>query len=602
MKSFLKSISTGLVLLFSLNSLSIESGKFITIIRVDGEKIEGNFVSENEQRVVIASPKTGMAQSIQLDHIYKLDNKKVGIQREFTDDEKLWLQEQIWADTFKKEGDNPYYFNEKWEEGRLLIWANPGQDGDFMEPSNWIENNMPATTSPDMNTDILLPFSDTTYNVRSNAKNKLRHLTIERNANIIGTHRNETEVWGNVWRKPGGIGWGLTFVGTKNTLYLAEKVEFPNLEKNAGMKYSGSKFVIAPYTICHKFQVCKYGDASIEFVGKFGITDEIAVQYGRLVINGEMRWSGSTKKGAMEIYDGAILELQSGATVAPFVGQNNRNVYNMDIYRNGALQAGSPERPIKEDVYVLLGFEKNDVPGFSGLYMAEGSQLRIYSKDPTKARMVFTSITSVPDFCDVEGMPAGKPEVKAFGNTGITMQLSGDIQMNGVVFDYVCENGIRLADPSMKKDWKNITYGKNNATDVDNLYAGLTMDGNIYYHTTRDKSEFKLVSNAVSSMEQYMNTADPYKIEATPKATEVQTVNEITKPITIVYKEPINVAITTQLSGSKLYYTIDGSVPGENSNLYTAPIELSKTTRVRVRGFIEGENPSPVFSVVYVFE
>jgi hypothetical protein len=154
----------------------------------------------------------------------------------------------------------------------------------------------------------------------------------------------------------------------------------------------------------------------------------------------------------------------------------------------------------------------------------------------------------------------------------------------------------------MKDDWKNITYGENNATDKDKLFAELTMDGNIYYHTTRDKSEFKLTSNAVSSMEEYMQTVDPYKIEVTPKAAEVKTVDRITKPVTIVYTEPIDVTITSQLSDSKLYYTLDGSIPKETSNLYIKPIKLSETTRLRVRGFKEGEKPSPAFSVVYVFE
>ncbi|MFC2116444.1 chitobiase/beta-hexosaminidase C-terminal domain-containing protein [Bacteroidota bacterium] len=602
MNTSIKSIVTGFLLLLSLCAFSIENGEIITITRIDGEKIEGIFVRQDEQKVVVVSPKTGMAQSIQLDHIFKLAKKKLNKKRKFTEDEKQWLQEVLWADTYKKKDDNPYYLNETWEEGRLLIWANPGQDGDFMEPSNWIENNKPATSAPDMNTDVLLPFSDSLYNVRSDTKNKVRHVTIERNASFLGKHRNDTEVWGNVWRKPGSIGWGMTFVGEKNTFYLAEKVEFPNLQKFPNQLYAGSKFVKSPYAICHKFQVCKYGDASVEFIGKFGITDEIAVQHGRLILNGEMRWSGSTRKGAMEIYDGAVLELQSGAIAAPFAGLNRRNVYNMDIYRNGLLQAGSPERPLKEDVYILLGFEKNDVPGYSGLYMAEGSQLRVYTEDPTKARLVFSSITSVADFCDVRGNNIGNPEQKAFGNTGITMQLSGDIQMNGVVFDYVSEEGIKLANQSMKDDWKNITYGDNNATDKDKLFAGLTMDGNIYYHTTRSKREYILTSTAVSTMEEYMQTVDPYKIEVTPKAAEVKTVDKITKPVTIVYNESIDVTLISQLADSKLYYTLDGSIPKETSNLYNKPITLSETTRLRVRGFKEGEKPSPAFSAVYVFE
>ena len=148
----IKSIITGVLLLFSINALSIETGDLISIIRIDGEKIEGNFVLQDDVKVVITSPTTGMAQSIQLDHIFKLANRRTGRKRKFTEDERLWLQEVLWADTYKKDDDNPYYLDETWEKGRLLIWANPGQDGDFMEPANWIENNKPATEPPDMNT------------------------------------------------------------------------------------------------------------------------------------------------------------------------------------------------------------------------------------------------------------------------------------------------------------------------------------------------------------------------------------------------------------------------------------------------------------------
>jgi hypothetical protein len=182
------------------------------------------------------------------------------------------------------------------------------------------------------------------------------------------------------------------------------------------------------------------------------------------------------------------------------------------------------------------------------------------------------------------------------------MQLSGDIQMDGVLFDYVSEGGIKLADQSMKNKWNNITYGKNNAADKDKLYGDLTMDGNIYYHTTRDKTEFKLVSNALSTMENYMKTVDPYKIELSPKSSEVKTVDGITKPETIVYNEPINVTIKSQLSDAKLYFTLDGSIPNQKSTLYTAPIKLSNTSKLRVRGFKEGENPSPVLTDVFVFK
>ena len=63
----------------------------------------------------------------------------------------------------------------------------------------------------------------------------------------------------------------------------------------------------------------------------------------------------TNRKGMLEgLVDGGILELQSGACVAPFIGSNRKSVYNVNIYRNGTLQAGSPERPLVRDARLLL--------------------------------------------------------------------------------------------------------------------------------------------------------------------------------------------------------------------------------------------------------
>ena len=96
MNTSLKSIVTGFLLLLSLCAFSIESDEIITITRIDGEKIEGIFVQQDEQKVVIVSPKTGMAQSIQLDHIFKLAKKKLNKKR------KLFISHKSSAETTSK--------------------------------------------------------------------------------------------------------------------------------------------------------------------------------------------------------------------------------------------------------------------------------------------------------------------------------------------------------------------------------------------------------------------------------------------------------------------------------------------------------------------
>ena len=41
------------------------------------------------------------------------------------------------------------------------------------------------------------------------------------------------------------------------------------------------------------------------------------------------------------------------------------------------------------------------------------------------------------------------------------------------------------------------------------------------------------------------------------------------------------VKLECKTKGSKIYYTIDGSEPNENSSLYTAPFKLDKTTDLK---------------------
>ncbi len=92
--------------------------------------------------------------------------------------------------------------------------------------------------------------------------------------------------------------------------------------------------------LSHKLPVCTYGNGSVTFIGDMGVSDEIMVQHGRLILSGDLRWSGVTNKNALEVYDGATLELQSGATIGAMVNINGKGVYYVDVYRNGTLQAG----------------------------------------------------------------------------------------------------------------------------------------------------------------------------------------------------------------------------------------------------------------------
>lgn len=507
-------------------------------------------------------------------------------------------------------GVEPAWKVEKWDEGRQLVWANPGTGGKFGEAANWKENGRTAKSAPDRNTDILLPKASEHYIVKGGRVNQVRHVLIEKNGELQGGHRNELEIWGNVDVKDGGdIHW-ISIRGDHDTYFHIENAVFPGngrVYRHTSKRLPREKACNSQ--ISHKFQIAKIGTKSVEFIGNVGVSDEVMLQHGKCIISGDFRFSGATNKGAFEVYDGGILEIQSGGRIAPFINTNRKCVYNINIYRNGVLQAGSPERPITEDAYVCLGFAENDKPGRSGLYAALGSMIRVYSANPKKARMVFTSITSVDGFTDGQGRPVGRKSEKARGNKGVMLQLAGDVQLDGAHFDYIMEDGIGLFDEDMAKGWKNVTFGNKCASSsAKNLIAKMKADPNSYYHGRGDqKSEYGLTVKAMASMSKYLGEYEPFQLRTTPENTKIRKVgsggNQIETPVAVIFDEPVKVEIKTKVPGAKIRYTTDGTEPTGSSPAYTGmPIKLSKTTKLTVKAYKKGVGFSPTYTTTYVIQ
>ncbi|MFC1652754.1 chitobiase/beta-hexosaminidase C-terminal domain-containing protein [Planctomycetota bacterium] len=495
----------------------------------------------------------------------------------------------------------PAYETEVWPETRTLVWAHPGQTGDLGDPNNWrLENGDPVKTAPDRDTDIVLPASDKSYRVNA-VRQHVRHVTIERGGMLIGKHRSETWVWGNLWVKTGARAYFVAIRGPKHTFFRIDAAKLPSESHPVpyGHTNSGANSMENMTQIAHKFQVCKYGDASVEFLGKFGVSDELMVQHGRMIINGDLRWSGVTGKGALEIYNEAIVELQSGATIGPLQGDNKRGLFNVVLYSGGRLQAGSPERPLESDAQVMLGFN-DEGWGRTGLFASEGSTIEVFSKDPKKARLVFTSLTSQADYCDGKCRKLGDPETGANGDLGIKVHLIGSTRLNGVMFDYVANNGILLKDEDAWQSWENVSLGSHNAGNLEMLVTKaerLSLAGKQGYDSK------PLTSTSLKNMDAYMREHDPYKLTSTPASMVV--VGEdlgVQEAKPVVFEGTVDVTLSSALSGAALHYTTDGSTPEENSPLYTKPISLSKTTILRARAFKRGMPPSPYFSVTYTVE
>ena len=501
----------------------------------------------------------------------------------------------VWAQA------RPAYETEVWPTTRTLIWAHPGETGALNDPKNWrLENGDPVNTAPDRETDIILPASEKAYRV--NAPNQhVRHVTAERGGMLIGKHRGETEVWGNLWVKPGARAYYVAIRGPKHTFFRIDESKLPSESHKVpyGHTGAGANSMENRTQVAHKLQVCKYGDASVEFIGKFGVSDELMVQYGRMIINGDVRWSGVTGKGALEIYNGATVELQSGATIGPLTGSNKRALFNVVLYPGGRLQGGSPERPLTSNARVMLGF--SDEPwGHTGLFASEGSRIEVFSQDPKKARLVFTSLTSQADYCDSKGRPLGNPEIAARDRLGIKVHLIGATQFDGVMFDYVARGGILLKDKDQSRLWKNVSLGSHNAGDFDTLLAKAEK---LSLAAKQGYDSKPLTSKSLKSMDAYLQKYDPYKLSSSP-ATAVAGKEQkgIQEMIPIVYKKSVEVTLSSSLPDASLRYTIDGSSPDETSPLYSEPITLTKTTTLRVRAYKRGLPPSSYFSATYIVE
>ncbi len=502
----------------------------------------------------------------------------------------------------------PTFETETWPTARTLVWAQPGQSGAYGDPANWLENGQPATRPPNREADVVLPSAAQPYLVSAKPNEEVRHATVEANAGIQGRHRTDLQVWGNVWVKDGGRIQFIACRGPKNTFLRIDSAEFPTAENGltvlGGMAKAPSTKPQSRTRVSHKFEVAKYGDASVELIGNLSVGDEIMIQAGRCIVSGNLRWSGATDKGAIEVFDGATLELQSGSSIAPFINTNGKHVYNVNVYRGGTLQGGSPERPLTADAKVLLGYGRNLKPGETGLYAAKGSVIRVFSSDPQRARLVFTSLTSQPQFHDGDGRLLAAPETAASGSAGIVLQLAGDVQLDGAHFDYVSEGGIRLADTAAREQWKNVSFGSRNASAPDKLFAPMEVDGDIYYHNRNDgQSEFALTTTARKSMADYMKQADPYQLAVQPAAVAIGSDGaKFEKPLSVKFKAPIQVTIGSQLPDAAIHYTVDGTVVTRDSPLYRGPFDVSRTTRLNVRAFAEGKSPSPTLTVTYVFE
>jgi len=65
------------------------------------------------------------------------------------------------------------------------------------------------------------------------------------------------------------------------------------------------------------------------------------------------------------------------------------------------------------------------------------------------------------------------------------------------------------------------------------------------------------------------------------------------------FSEPVTIEIFCSTAGADIYYTLDGSEPSLDSQMYTGPIALNATTTIRAKAFKGDNYPSEIAEAVY---
>ena len=97
----------------------------------------------------------------------------------------------------------------------------------------------------------------------------------------------------------------------------------------------------------------------------------------------------------------------------------------------------------------------------------------------------------------------------------------------------------------------------------------------------------------------FLAFATPGRKNATTRIGKLSTVS-LSQPHGL-FKEPFVLKATAADRGVTVRYTLDGSRPNESSRVLDGPMEINKTTVIRVRGYSTGHAPTPTVTRRYIF-
>jgi hypothetical protein len=148
-----------------------------------------------------------------------------------------------------------------------------------------------------------------------------------------------------------------------------------------------------------------------------------------------------------------------------------------------------------------------------------------------------------------------------------------------------------------------ITYtalGYNDET-ASEMTATMTASGNTYSYTFDSYDDFTVVNYQITA-----NTSTPGGIQTNARASGTFSVAnaDVTSPPMFSpgsgsYENAVAVTLTSATEGASIYYTIDGSDPTVDSDMYDGPVNLTETATLKAIAKADGLDASPIASRMY---
>ena len=384
-----------------------------------------------------------------------------------------------------------YFLKQDWPKARLLIWAPPGSEEESRKrfsrepnsPANWIDASTgePAITPPNMETDVIFPDSDQPYSVLGKGF-ICRHLTLGRNIDFQPGGGHNLAVFGNLWMRPGAkmyVYRTLSFVGNRDTFF---RQDWPADGKLKKLHDEGTALPYDPTqardnrswwagNVCRYFSHDK-PDKTTELIGFVKTQDEVRIQAGTFIIGRDSRFlCGGTSTAA--IGRAGCIALMDGAMHGH---ASNQSRLDCSVAEGGAITAGTPDRPIRRDARMGVGYRnrmntsfpdqvKNGRRGTSSYGLFGGSfsgKLIGYPAPNSDAKLVVGwQRISYGGFGRGTNMTTSFKEAFKKLPPKITIWIGEHAQVENVRFEDLHRGGIVLPDAqAAAKSWKNVMYGE----------------------------------------------------------------------------------------------------------------------------------------------